>query len=247
MRGISIHTKLITEAKVRIKKIAVGCSLAASFMVLSGAAPAAVSVQSILSGNRDPVQSTNGDPVVNVDFTIFRADSTESPTIGDGIDERTAGLFDFRGDTNYSEFSSILAQTHGKISSALLTLVLTPRDVLYRNDQINLENGPFVGEIDPLNSEIGQLIGDNKVGVSTEITIDLLRYYSQTQLGNYLSFGSGDYAGDGRIRLTYADDAVVWGSSMILTASVPEPGALALLSAGLIPVLVGRKKRRERV
>ncbi len=48
--------------------------------------------------------NTTGDYIQNGDFTIIPVPSTAT-TVGDGIDEWTSGVFDFRSHPNYLAFS----------------------------------------------------------------------------------------------------------------------------------------------
>jgi hypothetical protein len=222
-------------------------ALLASLSISLTASAAPITVQSVLRDwDRDastvgPQTVDNaGNPVVNGDFTILR--SGEDVPVGNGIDEWTRGLFDFRSDQNYSAFSNLLTAPHGKIFSATLRLILSPQDSLFVNDQFNLENGPFVGE---------PLVGDqltNKPylsnGVSKEVVINLLDFYSQQQLENFLSGGIGDFVNDGRILLTYADDSIVSGAALTLTANVPEPASFVLLGAGLASLWSTRRRTK---
>lgn len=195
-----------------------------------------------------------GNPVVNGDFTIFRIPSAVDTTVGNGIDDRTSGVFDFRSDTNYSDFSNLLGQPHGKILGATLRLILSPTTfTLFQNDQISLENGPFVDDGYPPFTQIGEQLTNNAflkdaLGQDTtfkEVKLDLLTFYTQQQLENFLSGGTGDFANDGRILLTYGDDAVVSGAALTLTANIPEPGTLTLFSLGLLSVFTVRRKRNR--
>ncbi|MCX8116153.1 MAG: PEP-CTERM sorting domain-containing protein, partial [Burkholderiaceae bacterium] len=168
--------------------------------------------------------------------------------VGNGIDEQTRGTFDFRADDNYSAFVDLVTQPGAKITAAVLSLVLIAGDWLdpfFRNDQISLENGPFVG--DP---QIGQQLDENPFlegGMAKLVTLNLLDFYSQEQLRNFLSGGVGDFFSDGRIVLTYGDDAFVTGANLRLTSFISEPSTLALLPLGLMAgVMLGafRNKRR---
>lgn len=219
-----------------------------AFLSISLSASAApITVQSVLfDWDRDvltvgpPAIDNSGNPVVNGDFTILRS-GADLP-VGNGIDEWTRGLFDFRGDSNYAAFSNLLTIPHGKIFGATLRMILSPRDPLFINDQINLENGPFVGE--PL---IGNQLANNPYlanGESKEVVINLLDFYSQQQLSNFLSGGIGDFVNDGRILLTYADDSIVSGASLTLTANVPEPTTFVLLGAGLAALWSTRRRTK---
>lgn len=207
-----------------------------------------VTIQSVLFDHDGDVLTvgpaaidSTGNPVQNGSFLIYRdLDAVDLP-VGNGVDDRTSGLFDFRGDNLYAPF--VAALTSGAhISAARLQLVLTVADPLYTNDQFSLENGTYLGE-----PEVGDQLSANAYlanGVSKLVTIDLLKYYTGEQLYNFLSLGSGDFFNDGRIVLRYGDDATVSGAALTLTA-VPEPGSLALvgLGAALLP-WIGRRRGR---
>jgi len=228
------------------------------FMV-SQASSAPITVQSVLfdcdgdvltvggmfgsSGNcSSPAQSGTSDGsgfITNGDFTILEFETDPSDPIGDGIDEWTRGLFDFQADTSYSDFISLLAEPHGKIFNATLSLVLTPMDNLFLTDQFNLENNAFVGSpqiYDLFNNSLNPLL-DN--GISKIIELDLLDFYSQQQLENYL--------GDGRYLMTYGDDAMISGAMIRLTANIPEPGTIALFSVGLLSAFVICRRRDRNI
>lgn len=226
-------------------KLVFGLLALLSLSFSASAAP--ITVQSVLfDWDNDaltvgpPSIDNAGNPVLNGAFTILRS-GVDVP-VGNGVDEWTRGIFDFRSDPNYAALSSLLAIPHGKIMDATLRLILTPQNTLFWNDQFNLENGSFVGE---------PLIGDQLInnpflsnGISKEIVINLRDFYSQQQLSNFLSFGSGDFANDGRIVLTYGDDSIVSGASLTLTADVPEPASFVLLGAGLAALWSTRRRMK---
>ena len=235
----------------RLKLLATFALLATSLAAIpSWAIP--ISVQSTLFDFDNDVltvgpaaQSPTGDPVTNGSFIIYRlADAVDLP-VGNGIDDRTNGLFDFRSDPNYAAFFGQLQQVHGKLNNALLSLVLTPMHPNYLNDQINLENGPFLG--DP---EIGSQLENNPLlpnEMSKQVTLNLLNYYTTEQISNYLSGGVGDFLTDGRILLTYSDDATVSGMNLLLTSDVPEPGTWALMLAALLAMVATGKQRARSI
>lgn len=237
-----------------MRKTVLICVVALGAAIAAAARAMPVTIQStlfdadrnvLLVGPLEP--DPGGNPVQNGDFVIFRIPTAVDLTVGNGIDERTRGTFDFRADENYSQFVDLLRQPHGKITSAVLSLVLlvVPYDAFYTNDQISLENGPFVG--DP---QIGQQLENNlflEGGMAKLIMLDLLDFYSREQLVNFLSGGIGDFFGDGRIAITYGDDAFVTGANLRLTADIPEPGTLALLALGTLSVVVLRARRRRDV
>jgi hypothetical protein len=179
------------------------------------------------------------------DLTVLLPPGAGDTTLDNGIDEWTRGTFDFRGNAAYSAFHDLLGLPHGKILAATLTLALKPEDNLFTTDQINLDNGPFVGPADPVTgiSPIGQLIlgalsnPSDALDITKVITIDLLDFYSQQQLEESVD--------DGVIVFTYGDDAIVSGAQLQLTAYIPEPGTLALLSLSLLAAFAAASRKNS--
>ncbi|MEO0377912.1 MAG: hypothetical protein AAF329_25610, partial [Cyanobacteria bacterium P01_A01_bin.17] len=78
-----------------------------------------------------PVQVSGasvGDTITNGGFTIEQISSPLDDTLGNGVDERTSWSFDFTGE----DIGGFLAD--GPISSAILTLELSPKDSFILTD-----------------------------------------------------------------------------------------------------------------
>ena len=69
--------------------------------------------------------------------------------------------------------------------------------------------------------------------------------YSHQQLENYLSFGSGNYANDGRILLTYVDDALMFEASLTIAADIPAPSFFLMVLLPLAKLLNGSRTREK--
>ncbi|MBI5256573.1 MAG: PEP-CTERM sorting domain-containing protein [Burkholderiales bacterium] len=225
--------------------------LVSASALLSPAMASPITVQSVLFDHDHDVLTVGpaaidpaGNPVSNGDFLIFRGDinATDLP-VGNGWDDWTKGLFDFRTDPLYNAFSSLLASGQGKFSAATLRLVLTVGDGNFNTDGVSLENGSFTGQPAIFDQLMNNPPLDN--GVSRMVTLNLLDYYTNEQLTNMLSNGSGDFLNDGRIVLQYADDATVSGAALTLTV-IPEPATLALVAVALAGCLTLRCRVRVR-
>ena len=244
-----------------IRKVAcVTTLMSTAFLTLPAFSMPAATVQSVLFDADENVLTIGpytsdvfGDPVQNGDFTIFRIPTAEDTTVGNGIDDRASGIFDFRNDALYTDFTDILGLPKGMITGATLRLILsrTPFE-LFENDQISLENGPFVDDGYPPFTQIGEQLTINPFlkdasgedTVFKQVTLNLFDFYTSQQLENFLSGGTGDFVNDGRIVLTYGDDAILSGAALTLTArTVPEPGTLALFSLALLPVFANRWRK----
>jgi len=165
-----------------------------------------------------PITPQVGPVLVNGDFTIIDHDETSTSLLGDGINDRTNWMFDFRTDSYYLEFLSV-----EKLSSACLILELTPMDWLIINDAI---------EINGLAPYFAPEIAELDVGVTSIIQIELLDFYSSSDLINVFNDNFG------MVTAQYADDSIVSFASLNLAscapAQIPEPGTMLLFSTGLM-------------
>jgi Polyglycine hydrolase-like, structural repeat len=147
-------------------------------------------------GSQSPVQASHPETVPNGDFTI----EGTTGVVGDGIDERTTWTFDFSSDADLALFDPARG-----LSSAMLTLTLTPRNLDVETDFVAIEGLPTISS-----SEIQGL----SVGTAATVTLDLLDFpgYGQSEI---LSV----FTDDNVIPMIYADDAIVSGASLALTQS----------------------------
>jgi hypothetical protein len=155
----------------------------------------------------------DGKSVVNGDFLIGFNRIVPSLTTGDGVDEETSWTFFFNEDPNFSLFSS-----SQPLTSALLTLTLTPKDKDggITTDAVWIETLGIIGggaSFDPIQKL--------PLDVTTTITIELLDnfpgYTSPAILGILFSSVGG------RISMRYQDDAIVSFAKLELTQESLNP------------------------
>jgi hypothetical protein len=178
-----------------------------------------ITISATATGSTTP-QTAVGQNVVNGDFFILYNRNpiaiAQGFETGDGEDEETLWTFFFNEHPDFSKFTKNLGLT-----SALLTLTLTPKDVTtngHSNDAIWIESLGFIGG-DPLSDGTPTLpeIQTLTAGVKTTVMIDLLKYgYTAEEILNVLfsSFG-------GRISMWYEDDALISFAQLDLTQESP--------------------------
>jgi hypothetical protein len=160
------------------------------------------------------VKSTDGD---------FTYDGNPGATpVGDGNDETVTWTFDFTTDPDFPSFPAL-----GPLTSALLTMTLTPQNGLISTDLFR---------IDGLTNVITPIIQSLSVGVSSTVSIELLDFYTSADILGVL----GAHAGS--LPMVYGDDALFTFAQLDLTAA-PEPATFVLLACGLA-LTVARARRR---
>lgn len=160
-----------------------------------------IKITATASGSLTPPMASDVD-VPNGDFLIIN-NSFRGLITGDGLDEATEWTFDFAGDPNFPLFSPLRPLT-----SALLTLTLTPVHEGVTTDAVRIETLPFI---------YGPPISTSPVGETKPVLIQLLEklgYTSSAILG--ILFG-----GSGKIPMHYNDDAIVSSAKLELIQESP--------------------------
>jgi hypothetical protein len=177
-------------------------------------------------GSSSPTTSAVPFSVINGDFTIAQPTMVDgNDVVGDGINEVTTWTLDFAGRPGYASFV-----THPPLTSALLTLTLTPGESFVSTDAF------AIGGLPSINSPAVQGLS---VGSTQTVQVQLLDYYSSTQILGRLTSLSG------KLNFIYQDDAVVSFAELKLV-STPEPSTL--ISAGTAVVVglgYGWRRRRK--
>jgi hypothetical protein len=183
-----------------------------------------ITISATASGSITPTP-IRGESVINGDFTINynRFKDLSDPanpidknsfTTGDGVDEETSWTFFFNEDPNFPLFS------FQPLTSALLTLTLTPKDKDggITTDAVWIETLDIIGgstSFDPIQKL--------PLDVTSTITIELLdnfpSYTSAAILGILFSSVGG------RISMHYQDDAIVSFAKLELTQEPLTPQA----------------------
>ncbi|MCY1073813.1 CARDB domain-containing protein [Archangium lansingense] len=162
-----------------------------------------ITITATASGSLTPPTGNFPDSVENGDFVITGT-GPGAIVIGEGTEEETRWTFDFNADPAFQFFT----QAQG-LTSAVLTLTLTPRDPLVTTDMVVLDAPGF----NPISGPIVTL----PVNVTSTIQIDLLAQPTYTP-GAILAALA---AGSGRVPMRYADDSLVSGARLELTQDTP--------------------------
>ena len=162
------------------------------------------------------------------DFTLTANNGTSTTNLGDGVDETTRWDFDFSNDPNLNSFLS-----DGSLTSALLTLTLSPRSGLITTDSTGI---PGVGSV-----KIPDIPGIPSRGQKGTVTFDLLDYgFDGNNILTALTSGTAN-----SISWVYQDDAIISYAQLTLESeSVPEPTSmLGLFVLGAVGI--GSLKRKQ--
>jgi len=161
-----------------------------------------ITVTATASGSLTPPTGNYPDAVKNGDFTI-----TGNPgaiAIGEGEDEETRWVFDFNADPAYQFFTPAQGLT-----SAVLTLTLTPRDSLVTTDLVRVD-APGFGNI------TGPIVA-LPVNVTSTIQIDLLAQPTYTPAAILAALSSGS----GKVPMVYGDDSIISSARLELSQQTP--------------------------
>lgn len=147
-----------------------------------------LTISATATGSTQP-QTTTSSSMNNGDFLITVGETPGTdPVIGDGKDESTTWRFNFTGDSNYRYFT-----TSRQLTSALLTLTLTPHDVYIDTDVVNIM-GLSAISMGAYNLTLGSI---------TTLEIQLLDFYDSAEILTVLNSNAG------RIPMYYGDDAIL--------------------------------------
>jgi hypothetical protein len=158
-----------------------------------------IKIVATASGSLTPATAV-GESVVNGDFLIVRNRIAPTFTTGDGSDEETSWTFYFGEDPNFSDFRS----RSGPLTSALLTLTLTPKNEGVTTDVVFIETLSLIN---------GPEIQTLPVDVTSTITIELLDRISYTSTAILGILFSGM---ERRILMRYVDDAIISSAKLEL-------------------------------
>ncbi len=161
-----------------------------------------VTITATANGSLTPPTGSYPNPVQNGDFII-----TGNPgaiAVGEGSDEETRWVFDFNADPAYQFFTPAQGLT-----SAVLTLTLTPRDSLVTTDLVRVD-APGFGNI------AGPIVV-LPVNVTSTIQIDLLAQPTYTPAAILAALASAS----GKVPMVYGDDSIVSGAKLELSQTTP--------------------------
>jgi len=201
---------------------------------MSGTLTLSMSMSATATGSQNPTLLIGGGNLQNGDFLILENATIPTLTTGDGIDEVTEWSFDFSDNSNLDLFSPTT-----ELSSAQLTLTLTPKSGLITTDTTGLVFGNSSEFV-----RVPNLPNVPSVGQIGTISFDLLDFgFSQSAILNSLN-ADDSYS----IEWSYQDDAIISFAQLELTTeTVPESSSLAGVAIALAlggTVLGKRQKSR---
>ncbi len=190
----------------------------------------AVQITAEAFGSSSPsVTADQSQTIQNGDFQIFRSsklpDGNRGYLIGDGINEFTKWVFDFKADPNFLIFDA-----DQPLTSADLLITLIPQGEDFSSDFVRIDSLP--------NFNIGSLVPVFAINDPITLKIDLLEFYNSSLIIDLLKTGLGV------LGMRYEDDAIVVNASLSLSNSVPEPSTYLLLFIG-IGIATAQKIRRS--
>jgi hypothetical protein len=175
-------------------------------------------------GSPSPTTAPVPTPVINGDFTIAQPTVVSgNDVVGDGINEGTTWTLDFN--PGYASFDATTPLT-----SALLTLTLTPGEAFVSSDTFAIATLPSIN---------APAVQGVSVGSTQTVQVQLLDYYTSSQILTRLTALSG------HLDFVYQDDAVVSLSRLELQ-TVPEPSTLISAdTAALLGLGYGGRGRKR--
>lgn len=190
-------------------------AIGAAVLAGAGAVPAASATPSIATTEPCPptvsamVSGAGVAPIprpgslANGDFFVTAA--SRGPLVGDGADERTIWVFDFRADEDYRVFRSLRPE----LESALLTITLTGGSAGMPNDRVRIVE---LGRDGLMTSDA---LMTTEVGETKTLEFELLDWTTSDELLYQLLYR-------GVLHGSYADDAFVSSARLDL---IPQCGS----------------------
>ena len=182
-------------------------------------------------------------PLTNGDFSIRRNSRLDPNTdlVGDGANEQTEWIFDFTTDPEYDTIDSLGLIKPSALMSAEFTITITPdeQSAGLNTDSIAIFNSNFENSLGE-NAQIVDIVDTlPPLGEPTEISFDLLEFYTADEVITLLLESDFDSNLRGGLVMHYGDDALVSFSELKLTF-IPEPTSAVIL--GMMTLSVIRRR-----